>query len=495
MQFLFLSVLAVLATVAEAGYERQNSVLGLGNLHHHKKTLKSGMVTSCEGVEEHWYSGAIQDNFAPLADSTNWVGKGQRYFENSQFWGGPGYPIFVFIGGEGEESCKRLTDHMYLYDQAKEHKALLLDLEHRFYGESYPTPTMTTEELSLLSSDQALADLARFITWRKSELGAEESKVLTVGGSYPGNLAAWFRLKYPAVTDGSIASSAPLMAKEDFFEYMDVVKASVDFFDPIGTCNSQIASAVNQVAAMAEDRTQWSQLDTDYQNCAPMETDMDMSTFMSVLMGNIQGVVQYNNENAGLNVTNICEIMASESNGYAGFMKVNTAIMGQYGMTCNDVAWNSTVAVLADPAKDPSNNMRPWIYQSCREFGYWQTANSPNTPYFGFQKWLDLDYDAAICKEAFGWTVKPDILGTNTDYGSIDIAGTNIILSTGTIDPWHALGATNETVPLPQSTETKVYILGTAHCADLYAPNAASDPESLTNARQIISNIVDVWMA
>lgn len=39
------------------------------------------------------------------------------------------------------------------------------------------------------------------------------SKVITVGGSYPGNMAAWFKLKYPAISTGSIASSAPLTAK------------------------------------------------------------------------------------------------------------------------------------------------------------------------------------------------------------------------------------------------------------------------------------------
>lgn len=134
-------------------------------------------------------------------------------FVFTEFWAGPGAPVFVFIGGEGQESCSRLTSRMYLWELAKEHNALLMNVEHRFYGQSYPTQDMSTSNLRYLSSQQGLADLARVITKVKADLGTEASTVVTVGGSYPGNMAAWFKLKYPAITAGSIASSAPLTAK------------------------------------------------------------------------------------------------------------------------------------------------------------------------------------------------------------------------------------------------------------------------------------------
>lgn len=79
-------------------------------------------------------------------------------------------------------------------------------------------------------------------------------------------------------------------------------------------------------------------------------------------------------------------------------------------------------------------------------------------------------------------------------YGDISIAGTNIIFPAGTIDPWHALGETNSTVPLANPTENALYILGTAHCNDLYAA-ASSDPASLTYARQVIAEQVTKWLA
>ena len=45
------------------------------------------------------FTGAVVDNFAAVEDQVFWAGNGQRYFYNDQFWGGVGYPIWVFIGG------------------------------------------------------------------------------------------------------------------------------------------------------------------------------------------------------------------------------------------------------------------------------------------------------------------------------------------------------------------------------------------------------------
>jgi hypothetical protein len=73
------------------------------------KGLKLKEPTSCENVEVFYYKEAVIDNFAPINNQKIWEGAGQRYWVNKQFWTGPGAPVFVFIGGEGEESCRRLT--------------------------------------------------------------------------------------------------------------------------------------------------------------------------------------------------------------------------------------------------------------------------------------------------------------------------------------------------------------------------------------------------
>ena len=250
------------------------------------------------GIDELYFSDAVVDNFAPIESQVKWAGQGQRYWINKENWGGKGYPIFVFIGGEGAEACTRLTSKMYIYELAKEHKALLVDIEHRFYGESYPTDDMSTESLKYLSSSQALADLARLIDHIKIDLNTKESKVITVGGSYPGNLAAWFRLKYPSVTHGSIASSAPVTAKLNFYEYMEVVGKSLLYFGS-QECYEEIESAAKQVKQMLSyglNSEEVLRLSKDYKTCGKMETENDVKILLSDLMGNIQGTVQYNNE-------------------------------------------------------------------------------------------------------------------------------------------------------------------------------------------------------
>jgi len=72
--------------------------------------------------------------------------------------------------------------------------------------------------MKLLNSEQALRDLAYFqqeiIRSKKFSVG--NNPWIPVGGSYPGALSAWYRYKYPHLTIGSIASSAVILAIEDF---------------------------------------------------------------------------------------------------------------------------------------------------------------------------------------------------------------------------------------------------------------------------------------
>ncbi|KAL4182970.1 hypothetical protein AMTRI_Chr11g95810 [Amborella trichopoda] len=115
-------------------------------------------------------------------------------------YGGPidKAPIFVYTGNEGNiEWFAQNTGFIY-------------------YGESIP---YGSEEIAYknacthgyLSSAQALADYAMLIIDLKKNLSAEDSPVVVMGGSYGGMLARWFRLKYPHVCIGALASSTPIL--------------------------------------------------------------------------------------------------------------------------------------------------------------------------------------------------------------------------------------------------------------------------------------------
>lgn len=73
------------------------------------------------------------------------------------------------------------------------------------------------DNLKYLSSEQALADLAYFIT----SLNADKTdrKVVVVGGSYPGALSAWFREKYPQLAVAAWSSSGVVYPEEDFWQF------------------------------------------------------------------------------------------------------------------------------------------------------------------------------------------------------------------------------------------------------------------------------------
>ena len=69
---------------------------------------------------------------------------------------------------------------------------------------------------------QGLEDAANFI----SSMNAANNLTtwITFGGSYPGSLSGWMRLRFPHLVAGSVSSSGPLFAKLDYYEYLQVTK-------------------------------------------------------------------------------------------------------------------------------------------------------------------------------------------------------------------------------------------------------------------------------
>ncbi|KAL0205659.1 hypothetical protein P9112_000966 [Eukaryota sp. TZLM1-RC] len=61
--------------------------------------------------------------------------------------------LYLTVGGESrmrDNTC----DNGYIPELAKKLQGAVFALEHRFYGESYPLPDLTTESLEYLSSKQ-----------------------------------------------------------------------------------------------------------------------------------------------------------------------------------------------------------------------------------------------------------------------------------------------------------------------------------------------------
>lgn len=97
----------------------------------------------------------------------------------------------------------------FMWEAAREFGALVVFAEHRYYGESLPYGSRSHEDrpLGYLTSQQALADFVDLVAHLRNaggtaRRGKSANPVIAFGGSYGGMLAAWFRIKYPAVVEG-----------------------------------------------------------------------------------------------------------------------------------------------------------------------------------------------------------------------------------------------------------------------------------------------------
>merc|ERR1719153_1872137 len=163
------------------------------------------------------YFEQVLDHFT-ATDGRTWS---QRFWVNMDNYV-EGGPAFIMIGGEAEASPGWLNYGAWT-TWAQEHGAAMFLLEHRFYGQSKPTEDMSRENMRFLSSRQGLEDLAVFIDAMNTRYNLTDAPWISFGGSYPGSLSAWLRAGFPHLVKGAVSSSGPLLAKLDFFEYLEVV--------------------------------------------------------------------------------------------------------------------------------------------------------------------------------------------------------------------------------------------------------------------------------
>ncbi|XP_030263278.1 thymus-specific serine protease [Sparus aurata] len=443
--------------------------------------------------EELWVTQKL-DHFNG-ADSREWK---QRYFVNEAFYR-PGGPVFLMIGGEGPANSAWMLDGTWL-TYAEKMGALCLMLEHRFYGKSHPTADLSTDNLRYLSSRQALADLAHFRTVVGEARGLANRKWVAFGGSYPGSLAAWFRLKYPHLVHASVATSAPVHATVNFPEYLEVVRRSLASEN--AECPLLVKKASDTLVERLKDPKTYDNITKDFNLCSKLQiqSEMDSAYLLETLAGNFMDVVQYNEDNRafegvpGTNITIkvLCSIMGDTSLGepYARYAAVARLMMHTFFMNCLDASFSTNLRDMTNTSWEGSaaGGGRQWVYQTCTEFGFYQSTDSPDQPFTGFP----LEYQVKQCADYYNISaeqVAEAVAQTNEYYGGYDIRSTRIVFPNGSIDPWHALGITQDiAADLPA-----VFIKGTAHCANMY-PARSEDLPQLALARDHVFLLLQQWL-
>uniref|UniRef100_F1L2M0 Serine protease n=1 Tax=Ascaris suum TaxID=6253 RepID=F1L2M0_ASCSU len=444
-------------------------------------------------IETFYVTQPIDHSNPPLGTWQQRVQYNPRFYRNESI-------IFLLIGGESPAAEKWVAQPNITYLRwAEKYGAAVFQLEHRFFGKSRPYNDLKTSSLKYCTVDQALEDLASFIRQMNAKYGYVNPRWVTFGGSYPGSLSAWFQVRYPDLTVGAVASSAPLTFLLDYYGYAMVMENVIR--NTSAECHEKIGNAITVILNKALTVAGREELSTKLKlKPAFNETTLtvrDLHNMMAYLFGGLQNVVQYTYDArnsitmGGFNVRNMCNAITS-STSTDPVIQMRAIIDWIYTFYPSDDGtianrYSDLIGLLSNTTFDDENGsenaaMRGWMWLCCNELGVLQTTDHGRNI---FGNMLPLNYFIDICIDAFGDTVnivsiRDNNLAFRNRYGDANnYKAKNIVLPNGSFDPWHPLGTYEN---YPELHQKAILIEGTAHCADMY-PAWSEEPSTLAPVR------------
>lgn len=301
---------------------------------------------------------------APRAAPLCFYGKPQLLHRHIYLLGP--YVSFCSVGGEGPPLTWQVlvsSDHCNdMVEMANDHGALLLALEHRFYGPSTPDNDYSNENLRFLSSEQALGDIASFYSAMSEKFQlTSKNKWVSFGGSYPGMMAAMARLRYPHLFHAAVSSSSPLQAQVEMPGYNIVVGDSMAATDVGGSeaCRQVIADGHVEVGEMLNTAAGRRDLENKFNICVPGSLEIEANREQFAGDGVVYLPVQSNDPACAYdfcNIEKICSLMTDESVG-SPLDRLITLHKAQSGGVCTPVDRELTLQALSNP----NNPGRSWF--------------------------------------------------------------------------------------------------------------------------------------
>ncbi|XP_050906535.1 probable serine protease EDA2 isoform X2 [Lathyrus oleraceus] len=406
-----------------------------------------------------------------FSESASRIGNNNNYLTKEELW------------------FSQTLDHYSPYVLANKFGAAVVSLEHRYYGKSSPFRTLATENLRYLSSKQALFDLAVFRQSYQESLNARLNRTKTdnpwfvFGVSYPGALSAWFRLKFPHLTCGSIASSAVVLAVYNFPEFDQQIGESAGV---------ECKAVLQETTRLIEQKlaTNGKALKASF-NAANLENDGDFLYFMADAAVT---AFQYGNPDI------LCKpLVEAKKHGddlveaYAKFIK--DFFLKSEGSTQSYNQQNLKNTAITENSAD-----RLWWFQVCTEVAYFQVA--PSNDSIRSHK-VDTRYHLDLCKNVFGKGIYPDVDATNLYYGGTKIAGSKIVFTNGSQDPWRRASKQISSPDMPSYTIT---CHNCGHGTDMRGcPQSpfniegndknCTSPDAVHKVRQKIIEHMDLWLS
>lgn len=465
------------------GNDRASSRRGGGSIRQKQQKQEQGY-----DWEVRWYEQRL-DHFT--ARNATFL---QKFLFAPQWWKGPktGAPIFLYCGNEG--NIEWFAENSgFIWEIAPAFGALLVFPEHRYYGDSMPFGTQNAsykdaDSLTYLSSEQALADYVVLITDLKKNLSAEDSPVVLFGGSYGGMLAAWFRLKYPHIAIGALASSAPILQFEGMaspYTFYDTV--SKDFRTASESCYQTIKGSWDILASIGSTKEGLHDLTVQFGVCTDLESVDDLtgwieSAYDYVAMVDYPVPANFTQDLPAYPIKAMCKALDGAGGGANGLDGIAAAM---------NVYYNFSGSLSCFDLSDDPHGLDGWGWQACTEMVMPMSIRA-NSSMFPPYTW-DMGAYEKYCMEAYGVMPRPHWVGE--EFGGQDITavlkrfGSNIVFSNGLLDPWSGGGVLNDI------SETLVALVTEdgAHHLDLRAADPA-DPEWLIVQRLVEVAHIDRWL-
>uniref|UniRef100_A0A8C2RI88 Lysosomal Pro-X carboxypeptidase n=1 Tax=Capra hircus TaxID=9925 RepID=A0A8C2RI88_CAPHI len=391
-------------------------------------------------------------------------------------------------------SIRYIQQKGFMWDIAEEMKAMLVFAEHRYYGESLPFGADSfsdSRHLNFLTTEQALADFAKLIKYLKRTIpGARNQPVIALGGSYGGMLAAWFRMKYPHLVVGALASSAPIWQFNDLVPcdvFMKIV--TTDFSQSGPNCSESIRRSWDAINRLAKKGPGLRWLSEALHLCTPLTKLQDvqhLKDWIAETWVNL-AMVDYPYESNFLQplpawpVKVVCQ--------YFKYSNVPDTLMLRNIFQALNVYYNysgQAKCLNVSETATSSLGVQGWSYQACTEM-VMPTCSDGVDDMFEPHSWNMKEYSDDCFKQ---WGVRPRPSWIPTMYGGKNISShTNIIFSNGELDPWSGGGVTKDIT----DTLLAIVIPNGAHHLDLRASNAL-DPVSVQLTRSLEVKYMKQWV-
>ena len=456
----------------------------------------------------------------------------QRYLYYGDYWKGPGAPIIFVTCVEAGPAPYYWGEYGWVVDTlAKNLSALVVFAEHRGFGLTYPATENNSGDLSgwipdaahvgTLTEAQVLEDFTALATSLRRNLSAWDSPLIAVGGSLAGEMATWWRVRYPFMVDMALSASAPILGFPGLTDQYGWYRVVTEAFRSVGgdACVEAIRGGFWETSSLTP-----AALSQAFNTCTPATLPCHARQIADLVMywtptAAELGSYPSTDPKRSLTVW-ACKKMEGAGSGLEAYRRLLAPeVPGQ----CLNITWEESCdnspdddsllpSALAAAAAEPggwcsthwndtnSGCQDGWGIESCTTEIHPIEANNV-TDFFPPSSHPFNQSDRQLgCRANYGGDLRVDGDAMPRSFGQYDLArmaasASRIIFSSGSFDPWSSQSINRSlSLSLPF-----IMIEGGAHHSDIgnnYNPiPTTDDTPALVRAREEEIVILRGWIA